>query len=276
MSNFSDDEDLRPPVLAEARKEEWSDDDEGEEVGLITPAEARAGASWSDDEGGEPEKKEPEDDEPTAGAVFGTKADPIGDLRSKAKAANRKALDEVDKYVKRSGDEAKKVRAARRKISGLRDQSLKAIQRVQKDKKLSDSAKEAQRAQHEEFTKPTTGDLAEIDAQLAAQEAWLNQVLSSRKLPAAAAAPAPEARRAAGTEVEKIQIGPRSSTEEKAVTRDAMMFIPGGVQLSWVHGDRSKSHSAGPDGAHFDLKAGSKFTVSNRGSRTAVYEMFYR
>lgn len=276
-SNFSDDEE--EPIIAKGRSEEWSDDEDGD-VDLIKPSEARAqeDSSWSDD--GEPDV--------TAGALFGSKSDPVGALRTKAKNLNRSAIDAVDKYVRRSGDEAKKVRAARKKIATLRNDSLKAVQRTEKDKTLSESAKAAQRSQHEAFTKPTTGDLAQIDKGLEEQEAWLNQLLSMRRLPASAAI-APRVQRSMATaratkaptvrdaapKVETNQLGPHSSTGTKVLSQTALAYIPKGTRLTRDVGGKSVTHEAREDGDHFHVKAGSAFTVSNGGNRTVAYKLFY-
>lgn len=271
-TNYSDDEE--ETTIAEGRKEEWSDE---EDAGSINPSEALAqedDTSWS---GGEDET-----DTQPAGAIFGSKTDPVGDLRTKAKKLNRSAIDGVDRYVTRSGDEAKKVRAARKKIAALKEASLKAIQRSEKDKNLSESAKAAQRAQHEAFTKPGSGDLAMIDKELEEQEAWLNQLLSMRRLPASArvvakastSTPPPRARRGA-PEVEKFPIGPGNSTSTKTLTRPALAFIPSGTKMTRLVKGRSETHEASVDGDHFHVEAGSKFTITNGSNRTAVYKLFY-
>lgn len=275
MSNFSDEEDLITSI-AKGRSEEWSDDDDDEaETALIPPvAEAGVGASWSDDDDdGETDRdKEPieEEEEPKAGAIFGSKADPIGDLRTQAKTMKRRALDGVDKYVKSAAAEAKKVRASRKKIAGLRDKSLKALQRVEKDKNLTDSAKTAQRAQHETFTGPTTGELARIDAELAENEDWLNRILSQRQVPSAAAVA-----KAKRIESIKLQIGPRSSTGEKTLERNAILFLPAGMELFWSESGENKTHAGIGDGDHFAMKASAKYTISNRSDRTASCKLIY-
>jgi len=271
MANFSDDDDGEP-ALAEARREDWSDaeESEGEEIEAGLVSRARTEPTWSDDDNGD-ESTEPKEEDTVdlvqhASALFGKKADPIGDLRTKAKDMNRKALDSVDKYVRAAAKEAKELRAASTKISALQREGQKKLDKVKKDKTIGEDAKRAQEAQFASLT----AEIASITQGLKEQEAWMNRLLSQRVVPASGKIgddPTGEW----NPVVVRHDIAPRSSTSDEVAPRTLVLHLPAGTELSWNHKGKTKVHEATHESRHFKVVAGYKYQISNRSDRTATY-----
>lgn len=293
MANFSDDEDLGPPAIAEARRDDWSDADESdydESPKLV--ARARDHPIWSDDDavggdsgggysgggsgGGWSAEKTDDDLAIRAGALFGgSKGDPIGDLRAKAKKLSRSAADSFDKYVRGAAAEAKKLRESRRKITALQAQGQKKIASVEKDKKLDDSAKEAQREQF----KTLVADISEITSKIADNEKWLNAILAQSAVSTASAkAPsarteAPSARAADWDPVStNVSIGAGGNSTRKTATRNLAILVPAGAEMSWIGDDgKTGTHRARPGGQLFKVRAGARYEFSNRTGAPAIF-----
>lgn len=284
MANFSDDEDLGPPAIAEARRGDWSDAEESDDESPELVARARTHPNWSADEsdGGDDddtEKTDPADLAILAGALFGgSKGDPIGDLRAKAKKLSRSAADSFDKYVRGAAAEAKKLREARRKITALQSQGQKKLASVEKDKKLDESAKTAQRDQF----KTLVADISDITSKIGDNEKWLNAILAQSAVSTASAkAPIARARASAKTPSaratdwdpvsDNVSISAGGTSARKTATRNLVVHVPAGAEMSWIDGGKTGTHRARPGGQLFKVYAGARYEFSNRTGAPAIF-----
>lgn len=121
-------------------------------------------------------KKYKDDAVQNASALFGSKSDPIGDLRTDVRTTNRNAHDQVDKYVRTAAVEAKKLRVAIVKISKLQQKGQKALDMIKKDKSLGEDAKKAQADQFSSLSV----EIASATESLKDQERWMNRLLGQR------------------------------------------------------------------------------------------------
>jgi hypothetical protein len=268
-ANFSDSDEDGERV-AEGRRATWDGVDEAYDRGA--GAEYRdEGASFSFSDA-EPEPETEPETEP-AGALFGRSSDPIGDLRTKAKDMNRKAMDSVDAYVRAAAKEARNLRSAVTKISALQREGQKKLASVKKDKKLSEDAK---RAQQEQFTS-LTAEIAIITRGLKEQEVWMNQLLGQRVVPSSGKQQQQLANgetRSRGWKAEEKVLPPQSRTAPQKVKRSTALHMGAGMKYSYKLRDETKSGVS--DGyRHLGLDPGAEFTLTNSGNAAARYKLIY-
>ena len=269
LTDFSDDEteiasdDELKVVIAEGRRENWSDDDDDDVDNL---------------------HQEEEDDTQSsmATALFGQGDDPIGKLRTKALTIKRNTIDRVDKYVQRAGTEAKRVRKSRQELLQIKVQSDNAIKKVLKNKSLTNSAKETQRTQHEKLVGPR-GEIVLFEQELSDQEQWLNTILAQRNLRANEAITSQGQMSQPSSDSsnnqdwhpnsEEIKVLAQSRVTDHNITKDSFVIVPSGLSISWVNNGHTQNEKAEKHGSQFGMKKGSKFSVTNPTNRSIPFKV---